>query len=260
MHISDRLILIYFNTLGHKKFAAGSLAQYWISLKSAGDEDWFTLLRRSFTQRSSVPMSDSPSSDTLTDDELEALRNRDPEAVRRWIYGNRDYIHSVLRRYSSNPDRARDLVQEAFFQALRSLPNFRGDSKITTWLHSIAKNVALAQHRKDQRHSYLEEETLEHIQANSAPEDPAASSPIKETEDEQKHALLYEAMEELSSPYREIIRLRDLEERSTKEVAEQLGLTRVNVRVRLHRARTALRDALEPRFDDAYAETYEMTA
>lgn len=200
------------------------------------------------------------SASTLTDDQLEALRNRDPEAVRRWIYGNRDYIHSVLQRYSSDAERARDLVQEAFFQALRSLPDFRGDSKITTWLHSIAKNVALAQHRKDQRHSYLDENTLEHVQASAAPEEPASSDPVKETEQGQKHALLYEAMEELSDSYREIIRLRDLEERSTKEVAERLGLTRVNVRVRLHRARTALRDALEPRLDDAYEETYEMAA
>jgi RNA polymerase sigma-70 factor (ECF subfamily) len=207
-------------------------------------------------------MSDSPtpSSASLTDADLEALRNRDPDAVRRWIYGNRDYIHSVLRRYSSNSERARDLVQEAFFQALRSLPNFRGDSKITTWLHSIAKNVALAQHRKDQRHSYLEEETLEHVHASSAPEEPTASSPVQDTERDQKYALLYEAMEELSDSYRQIIRLRDLEERSTKEVADELGLTRVNVRVRLHRARTALREALESRFDDAYRETYEMAA
>lgn len=203
-----------------------------------------------------MPDSTSP----LTDDELEALHNRDPDAVRRWIYGNRDYIHSVLQRYSDNSERARDLVQEALFQALRSLPNFRGDSKITTWLHSIAKNVALSQHRKDQRHSYLEADTLEHVQAKLAPDRALGSTPLEETEEEQKYALLYDAMEELSESYRRIIRLRDLEEQSTKEVAEQLDLTRVNVRVRLHRARRALRDALQSRFDDAYRETYEMAA
>lgn len=208
------------------------------------------------------------SSSTPTDAGLEALRNRDPKAVRRWIYGNRDYIHGVLSRYSSDSERARDLVQEVFFQALRSLPDFRGDAKITTWLHSIAKNVALSQHRKDQRHSYLEEEALEHVQATSPSENSASSftsgpivdSPAEETERGQEHSLLYEAMEELSDSYREIIRLRDLEERSTKEVAERLGLTRVNIRVRLHRARTALHDALEPRLDDAYEDTYEMAA
>jgi RNA polymerase sigma-70 factor (ECF subfamily) len=67
-------------------------------------------------------------------------------------------------------------------------------------------------------------------------------------------------MEELSDSFREVIRLRDLEEYSTKEVAEELGLTRVNVRVRLHRARTALRDKLTSRFDDAYEEVYELAA
>lgn len=209
-----------------------------------------------------------PSSASLTDDELEALRSRDPDAVRRWIYGNREYIHSVLQRYSSSSDTASDLVQETFFQALSSLPNFRGNSKITTWLYSIAKNVALAHHRKDQRHSYLEAETLEHVRATSSSEDaaapfspgPLAKSPIEDAEREQEYSLLHEAMEELSDSYREIIRLRDLEERSTKEVAERLDLTRVNVRVRLHRARTALRETLEERVDADYPSSYRMAA
>lgn len=199
-----------------------------------------------------------------TDADLEALRNRDPEAVRRWIYGNRDYIQSVLQRYAGDPELARDLVQETFFQALRSLPNFRGNSKVTTWLHSIAKNVALSRHHEDQRHRYLEEETLEHVQATSAANTsdatfspgPLANSPEEAAERGQEHALLYEAMEELSDSYREIIRLRDLEERSTKEVAECLDLTRVNVRVRLHRARATLQGALDNRLE----ETEQMAA
>jgi RNA polymerase sigma-70 factor (ECF subfamily) len=102
----------------------------------------------------------------------------------------------------------------------------------------------------------MEEGTLERALADERADGPAATDPIREVEQGQKHTLLYEAMTELSDSYRQIIRLRDLEEQSTKEVAEQLGLTRVNVRVRLHRARTALREALEPRFD----ETYEMAA
>ncbi|WP_103029486.1 RNA polymerase sigma factor [Salinibacter altiplanensis] len=192
---------------------------------------------------------------------LQALRNRDPDAVRRWIYGHRDYIEGVLRRYSNDAGAARDLVQEVFFQALRSLPNFRGDAKITTWLHSIAKNVALARYRDDQRRSCLDENTLEHMHARAeGGEAPSYRGPVEEAERGQEHRLLYDAMEELSESYREVLRLRDLEEQSTKEVAEALGLTRVNVRVRLHRARTALRDELESRFDEAYEEVYEMAA
>jgi RNA polymerase sigma-70 factor (ECF subfamily) len=64
--------------------------------------------------------------------------------------------------------------------------------------------------------------------------------------------LLSEAMEELPESYRQIIHLRDLNELSTREVADKLGLSRVNVRVRLHRARNALRETLTPRFDTAY--------
>ena len=198
---------------------------------------------------------------SLSEADLQALRNRDPDAVQRWIYGHRNYIEGVLRRYSRDADVARDLVQEAFFQALRSLPNFRGDSKLTTWLHSIAKNVALARYRKDQRHSCLQEETLEHVHATSeGRRPPAYRGPAHEAERGQEHRLLYDAMEELSASYREVIRLRDLEEYSTKEVAEELGLTRVNVRVRLHRARAALREVLTSRFDEAYEDLYEMAA
>ena len=195
-----------------------------------------------------------PLESTPSEDELEALRNRDPEAVRRWIYGHRDYIEGVLRRYSADAEIARDLVQETFFQVLRSLPDFRGDSKLTTWLHSIAKNVALARYRKDKRHSYLEEETLEHVRVTSNPGGAPSPylDPVEGAERDEENSILYEAMDELSESYREIIRLRDLEEKSTKEVAEQLGLTRVNVRVRLHRARASLRETLESRFDGSY--------
>ncbi len=195
-----------------------------------------------------------PVESTPSEAELEALRNRDPEAVRRWIYGHRDYIEGVLRRYSTDAEIARDLVQETFFQVLRSLPDFRGDSKLTTWLHSIAKNVALARYREDKRHSLLEEETLEHVRMTSTAGQPSSPypDPVKNTERGEENSLLYEAMDELSESYREIIRLRDLKEKSTKEVAEQLGLTRVNVRVRLHRARGALQEVLESRFDEAY--------
>ncbi len=206
------------------------------------------------TAPASAPTDDLPRDATLSEAELQALRNRDPEAVRRWIYGHRDYIEGVLRRYSDNQRVARDLVQETFFQALRSLPDFRGDSKLTTWLHSIAKNVALARYREDQRHSLLEEETLEHVRMTSTAGEPSSPylDPVEDTERGEKNNFLYEAMGELSESYREVIRLRDLEEKSTKEVAEELGLTRVNVRVRLHRARGALQEVLESRFDESY--------
>ena len=194
--------------------------------------------------------------DRLSEATLRALRERDPDAVRRHIYGNRDFLLSVLRRYTDRDQTARDLVSETFLQALRSLPRFRGDSKLTTWLYSIARNVALARYRRNKRRSLVEQETLNSM-ADSAEDRPAGGSPptwnpATQTVQGEERTLLHEALTELSTDYREIIRLRDLEEHSTKETAEKLGLTRVNVRVRLHRARKKLAKTLKERVEPDY--------
>ena len=194
----------------------------------------------------------------LSDDELEALRSRNPKAVRRHIYDNRGYLKSILRRFTETEAIAEDLLQETFFQALRSLPDFRGDSKLSTWLYSIAKNVALARYRKDKRRSPLEEETLTRVAAQSDghPGNPSGTAPswdpAEQTTRNEETTRVHEALEELSDNYREVIKLRDLEELSTEETAERLGLTRVNVRVRLHRARKKLESVLEQQFDADY--------
>ena len=215
-----------------------------------------TSSRRARSASESPPDESSSPMGRLSDDELEALRTRTPDAVRRHIYENRGYLKSILRRFAETEAIAEDLLQETFFQALRSLPDFRGESKLTTWLYSIAKNVALARYRANKRRSPLEEETLTRVAARSG-ERPSGGShaswnPIEETTRSEEKAFVQEALEELSENYREIIELRDLEELSTKEVAERLELTRVNVRVRLHRARQKLEETLADRFDPDY--------
>lgn len=201
---------------------------------------------------SSDPSHEVPTS-RLSDSELEALRTRNPQAVRRHIYGNKDYLRSVLRRYTQDSETARDLLQETFFQALRSLPSFRGEAKLTTWLYSIAKNVALARYRKDKRRSPMEEETLTHVAAQEDMPDSSSGhvtwNPASDAIRNEEAALVHEALDELSENYREVIELRDLKELSTKEVADCLGLTRVNVRVRLHRARQKLEELLDGRLN-----------
>ena len=192
----------------------------------------------------------------LSDGELQALRNRDPEMVRRHIYGRRDYILSVLKRYSGTPGTAPNLVQETFFQALRSLPNFRGDSALTTWLYSIARNVALSHYRESKRCTSVDQETLTRVAETTdgpfSKSTPATWNPADETVQGEEWTLLYDALDQLSESHREIIELRDLEELSTREAAERLGLTRGNVRVRLHRAHKKLKAILAPQVDPDY--------
>lgn len=211
----------------------------------------FTLSPHLFT---AMPSSSTQTA-SLDAHTLEALRNRDPDAVECWIYSKRDFIRSVLFRFTKQADMAEDLIQETFLQALRSLPSFRGDAKITTWLYSIARNVALSRIRRSRRYSYLESDTLEHVQATTEGDlsnKADRSSPADDTVRSEEMQLLHDAIGELSPSYREVVKLRDLEELSTREVAKRLDLSRVNVRVRLHRARKALREQLEPQFDTTY--------
>lgn len=193
----------------------------------------------------------TPCTGRPTGHELTALQNRDPDAVTRWVYSQRDYLRSVLARFSRNPSMADDLVQEALYQALRSLPNFRGDSKVTTWLYVIARNVASQQTRHSDRYQPFSSDDLGRMAVttdgtltSATPDD---ANPERAAVDHEETAHVHQALQELKPSYREIIELRDLKEQSTRETADALDLTESNVRVRLHRARKKLHQVLANR-------------
>jgi len=129
-------------------------------------------------------------------------------------------------------------VQETFAEAYRQIDRFRGDSKVSTWLFSIARHLSYGYLRKAKRTSYLEEDTIEFLGADDAD---ATSDTQARVESEERKRIVHEALSELPDHYQRVVQLRDLEEQSTAETAEQLGLTEVNVRVRLHRARKKLK-------------------
>lgn len=202
-----------------------------------------------------MPTSSSPTTGRLTNDQLDAFQARDSEAIERWIYRNRSFILGVLQRYSKNTEVAQDLLQETFFQAIRSAPRFRGSSKVTTWLYSIAKNVALQRGRTDDRYAHVEDDALNRMVSSThgpAFGTDSSPSPVGSAVHSEEKQLLYDALRELPDSYRQIIALRDLQELSTDEVAKELDITPGNARVRLHRARKRLRTVLAPHVDDAY--------
>ena len=117
--------------------------------------------------------------------------------------------------------------------------------------------MALARYRKSKRYSHLDGDVLLEQMATEKADGfqtamPEMRDPAHDTVQNEEHCLLHEAMDELSDSYREVVRVCDLEEMSTEKVADALGLTRVNVRVRLRRARKQLHQVLEPRFDTSY--------
>jgi len=193
------------------------------------------------------------SSDLESDDEallIERLRTRCNRAAERLVRDHAGWMLSVARRYVKEDALAEDCVQEAFLSAFSNIDEFEGRSSLKTWLHRITVNAALMKLRSLRRHdSQSIDELLPEFDANDcrieAPWHHMAT-PAELLERKDTRALIAAMIGELPDGYRIILLLRDIEERSTTEVAELLGLSESNVKVRLHRARAALKKLLEP--------------
>lgn len=188
-----------------------------------------------------------------TDEALVAgLKNGDAAAFDRLhaLYGPAmyDFAASLLR----SADEALDLVQEAYVVALTSVERFREESSLKTWLFGILVNKARERRRKLGREvpeSSLPDDVAERLDARGHWADPPQrwEDPSGRMDRQALARLAAEEMGALGETQQAVLRLRDVEGFDTAEVAGMLGITEINVRVTLHRARTALRERLERR-------------
>ena len=183
---------------------------------------------------------------------LEGLRARDDAAFEKMVraYGGR--MLAVAQRFLRNEEDARDAVQEALISAFRSIDRFHGEAKLSTWLHRIVVNAALMKLRSRKRGA---EESIEELLPTFL-DDGHMARPAQEwredchSELERKETREYVrgCIEKLPETYRTILLMRDIEELDTEEAAQLLEITPNAVKIRLHRARQALRTLLDPRF------------
>jgi RNA polymerase sigma-70 factor, ECF subfamily len=148
---------------------------------------------------------------------------------------------AVAQRILRHESDAADAVQDAFITAWRKLDTFRADCRLSTWLHRVTVNAALMRLRSQRRR----DETLQLDARCSEPRGEETEAWMRISADETRE-LVHRGIERLSEPYRTILRLRDIEEIDTATVAQMLGCTIANAKTRLHRARQALRELLEP--------------
>jgi RNA polymerase sigma-70 factor (ECF subfamily) len=140
-------------------------------------------------------------------------------------------IHKVCIMYESDRDIRNDLFQEIVLQLWKSFPTFRGEAKITTWMYRIALNTAISGYRKQSRN--VKTEDLHEVHFNI--------SEYYNGDGAEENALrLQWAIKQLSEIERAMIMMA-LEEISYDEIAETIGITQNNVRVRMNRIREKLR-------------------
>lgn len=159
-------------------------------------------------------------------------------------------IYRLAKNITRNDEDAEDVLQDAFLKAYTHLDNFKGDSKFYTWIVRIAVNEALMRlrKRKTDRSVPLDEPVElgeETVQREIAVWE---DNPEQQYSQEEWRKILDEAVDSLKPDFRTVFVLRDIEELSTEETAETLGISVPAVKSRLLRARLALRERLTRQF------------
>jgi RNA polymerase sigma-70 factor (ECF subfamily) len=181
-----------------------------------------------------------------------ALQDGDAAAFEQLVRDNTGRMLSVARRYLRNEDDAQDAVQEAFLSAFKAIDRFEGVAQLSTWLHRIVVNACLMRLRsrrrkpeesiEDQLPGFLENGHL----AEPTPGWRARADDLLESSEQRR--LVRERIEQLPEGHRTVLLLRDIEGYDTQRTAIELEISPGAVKTRLHRARLALREQLEPHF------------
>lgn len=184
--------------------------------------------------------------------DLEALLQGDRPAFEELVRQESPRLFRVIVRIIKDEDEARSVMQETFLQAFQRLHTFRRESKLTTWLYAIGINLARASLRKTRRYDMLEEADIERLQPRfdngMYAQNYEAPNPLRQAEHAERRRIVREAIDRLPADYRLVVILRDIEQLSTSEAARILEISEGALRVRLHRARQALRALLEKHF------------
>jgi RNA polymerase sigma-70 factor (ECF subfamily) len=190
-------------------------------------------------------------------------RMNEADLLERVVAGDHDAFYDLIRPYErmvylsalsvvNNEADAEEVGQEAVLKAFKCLPQFRRESKFSTWLVQITLNEARMRVRKYRAGLYESIDTgKETEEGDYVPADFAdwREIPSEALERGELKAALTRALKSLPPKYREIIVLRDIEEMSTAEAAELLGISQTSAKTRLSRARLMMRDALAPGYD-----------
>lgn len=187
-------------------------------------------------------------------------KDKDTELIQAINNGRQDLFYELVNRYQKslynfglrmcdNPSDAEDLVQDTFLNVFRYLKGFRFETKFKNWLYRVATSACLKKKRRS-KFAPAKELSLDTFlpgdeSAVSMDTPRWASQPLDQLLGDELGDVIRDALMDLPEKYRLVIVLRDVEGFSTQETAEILGLTPTNIKVRLHRARLFLREALK---------------
>jgi RNA polymerase sigma-70 factor, ECF subfamily len=190
---------------------------------------------------------------------LEQAREGNTRAFSELVRRYEGKIFRLAQHITQNREDAEDVLQETFMKAYEHLDQFKGDSKFYTWIVRIAVNQALMKLRRRKTDKSVSLDEQIDTGEDTVVREIAAwgENPEQQFSREELGEVLDTAIQSLDPPYRSVFLLRDVEDLSTEETAEALGLSVPAVKSRLLRARLQLREKLTRFFkrkgDDAFA-------
>jgi len=149
---------------------------------------------------------------------------------------NQNIVHKICRIYTTNQDQHNDLFQEITIQIWKNYSKFRGESKFSTWMYRVSLNTAITLYRKSKRQ--IDTQDFESLSFKIKSEEYDDTT-------EQQLKLMYDAVKKLNDIDKALVFLY-LEDKSYREISGTLGISEVNARVKMNRAKDKLRKILNP--------------
>ncbi len=180
---------------------------------------------------------------------IERFKKGEASALEEIFERHADRIHGFAYRMCRHLEDAQDVVQETFLAALKSLKDFRGKARLTTYLYKIASSACLKKRRKGKHEPKQELSLEEFIPApnevdGQLPIADWSRSPMDAMEQKERQQVLDQAIAALPKEYKIVLVLRDMEGLSAEETGRVLGTSVAAVKSRLHRARLFVRERL----------------
>ncbi|TPN85158.1 RNA polymerase sigma factor [Aquimarina algicola] len=149
---------------------------------------------------------------------------------------NQNIVHKICRIYTSDPDSHNDLFQEITIQLWKAYPNFRGDAKFSTWMYRVSLNTAITLYRRSKK--AIKTADIESFSFKIKAEE-------YDDQVEQQLKSMYKAIKQLNDIEKALVFLY-LEDKSYKDIADTMGISEVNARVKMNRVKTKLKKILNP--------------
>ena len=176
----------------------------------------------------------------------------DQQAYALLVNRYRNYVFTLALRFTKNREDAEEVSQDIFIKAYRALADFKGTSKFSTWLYTIVNNTCITFLRKKRLQTYsLDKEGVFEV-ADS--QDSGLRANL--VEQKSRLSMVNNAISMLSPDDAEIITLFYKSEQSLEEIAQILGLETNTAKVRLHRARTRLKEKMQQHFSEEIKDIY----